>query len=154
MSIVNGELNFGCLATGYPNIRFVTWQSATGINITGGGVVSIPVNRRLFEHTAIDFLIVPDSRTCEEAGGYVCIYDDGKDSSTAVRSEVLACPLLSKYSMFSIALHTAHVLSPPLVCCCCLLLCFVVVFFWGGVSYNNHSGCCYIHQSFSFTFSH
>lgn len=85
------EASFGCLALGYPDIRFVTWQTATGVNVTDSQEISI--NKTFYVSIVVSTLRGIDPLTCNQAGGYVCIYDDGRNSSTAMSSEVLECPI-------------------------------------------------------------
>ena len=86
------EASFGCLAIGYPHIRFVTWQSAAGVNVTAGSQ-NITLQHNFYEIIVVSTLRGIDPLTCHEAGGYVCVYDNGEDSSTAISSEVLGCPI-------------------------------------------------------------
>ena len=86
----NSEASFGCLAVGYPSIRFVTWQTATGEGVNGTESFS---QQNLYERILVNTLGYVDPLTCRLAGGYVCIYDNGRDNSTAITSQVLGCPV-------------------------------------------------------------
>ena len=86
---MDGEISFRCLAQGYPNLHFLTWQTATGINITNSGTNSS--EQSFYESTMWNTLSGIDSMTCLQAGGYRCVYDNG-NSSTSVSSSSLECP--------------------------------------------------------------
>ena len=86
---IDGHLFFVCTAIGLPNIRFHAWERAFGRNATGETIVTI--DRRTDDVVISARLEIIDTATCQQDGGYVCIFDDGDLSSTA-RSAPMDCP--------------------------------------------------------------
>ena len=87
---INGEIGFRCQAIGYPSIRFVMWQTATGESVSE---TKSSGQQYFYETIRVSVLDDVDPLTCRQAGGYVCIYDNGRDNSTAITSQVLRCPV-------------------------------------------------------------
>ncbi len=86
---INGQLTFGCIATGLPDIRFRGWETASGRNATGEAVVT--ADRGATDAVLSARLEVANLTTCEQDGGYVCTFDDGDPFNTA-RSSLIDCP--------------------------------------------------------------
>lgn len=87
----NIALRFNCTARGYPNLRFVSWQTASGTNTTGLRTFTA---KRVFDVEVVAEAVIevaPDD--CSLVGGYRCVFDNG-EPSTAIRSTVLECPTI------------------------------------------------------------
>ncbi len=80
---------FECIATGLPDIQFLGWEAARGGSATGEEQVT--ADRRTDDAVISARLNVADFDTCQQDGGYVCVFDDG-DTSNTVRSSVINCP--------------------------------------------------------------
>lgn len=91
----NIALRFNCTARGYPNLRFVSWQTASGTNTTGLRTFTA---KRVFDVEVVAEAVIevaPDD--CSLVGGYRCVFDNG-EPSTAIRSTVLECPTIGTNS--------------------------------------------------------
>ena len=91
-SNTNGLLTFRCTATGKPGIQFRGWETALGRNASGETIVTTDKRRDDTDDAVIHTrLEITDFATCQQAGGYVCVFDTGDPSNTA-RSSVIDCP--------------------------------------------------------------
>ena len=85
---MNGQLIFECTAVGTPDLRFFGWETASGENATGQIVMNI--GRRVSDVAIFTRLNATDFATCQQDGGYVCVFDNG-DPSNTLRSAALEC---------------------------------------------------------------
>ena len=87
---MNRQIHFSCEGIGYPDTHFLGWETSHGVHVTGSRQTN-STQEGTFEDTNTASLYVDSLTTCQEAGGYVCAYDNGNPSNI-VRSPVLECP--------------------------------------------------------------
>ena len=75
-SLSEGAMTFGCLAHGYPEIRLLMWQKATGAAVSLYQYNHTSQNSR-FNSSLSSFLHVNTIRECIESRGYVCTLAHG-----------------------------------------------------------------------------
>ena len=85
---VTSRNNYSCIATGYPDVQLLMWQSGSGVPIQQSHY-NITSEENDFS-TSVTSTLYVDDISCAELMGYVCVFSSG-DSPIITESLHLHC---------------------------------------------------------------